>query len=133
MPQDGSAFAMAAKVSSDFLYQKEWSRATARLKSDRTVAAHEVGKLTLPRTAGSEEPCSCCGASAAAKAAPAQNKNASMRRQNRMICFVSPPPKPEAAKTVAPNYILNHPMKCLAGSNLPGGEIEKRWSRGLST
>src|SRR5580700_4872440 len=93
MPQEGSAFATAAKVSSDFLYQKEWSRATARLKSDWTSGEHEMRKSTLPKTAASGELCSCCGVAAAAKAVLAQNKNASVRRQSRMICCVSPPSK----------------------------------------
>src|SRR5580692_4496820 len=111
MPQEGSAFATATKVSSDFLYQKEWSKATARLKSGWTVGEHDVGKFTLPMATLSGAPCSCCGMADGAEAAPAQNKNAKTGWQNFMSCWLLLARRWTHRMRIATNYILNGPMK----------------------
>jgi len=57
------------------------------LKSGCTSGEQEVGKLTLPRAGESGEPCSCWEEAFGVNAAAAQNKNANIGRQNRIISF----------------------------------------------
>src|SRR5579871_2632962 len=90
MPHVGSALATAAKVSSDFLYQKEWSKATARLKSICTVGEHEIGKLTLPNAAASTAPCSCWARADDPNRTQARYATKRHRfEQDMMYCFLS--------------------------------------------
>src|SRR6476661_11285688 len=90
MPQEGSVCAIAANVSSDFLYQKEWSNATARLKSGCTAGMQEVGKLTVPRLADSEGPCTCCATASGTSAAPTSNVTKRAERRDRISSFNLP-------------------------------------------
>src|SRR2546422_1736553 len=59
MPQEGSCLAMPAKVSAAFLYQKECSKATARLNCGWSAGSQEIGNSTLPSFSGSPAACSC--------------------------------------------------------------------------
>src|SRR2546427_12676228 len=59
MPQEGSCLAMPAKVSAAFLYQKECSKATARLNCGWSAGSQEIANSTLPSFSGSPAACSC--------------------------------------------------------------------------
>src|ERR1035438_8440346 len=59
IPQVGSFWATAAKVSLAFSYQKEWSIATALPDWRRTHGPQETGKFAWPSLRGSPAGCSC--------------------------------------------------------------------------
>src|SRR3989442_8277942 len=87
MPQEGSCLAMPAKVSAAFLYQKECSKATARLNCGWSAGSQEIANSTLPSFSGSPAACSCW-----AKAGIANTRGTEIAKRNTARVFPMLPP-----------------------------------------